>query len=79
MELSELDIRITTAKAMKGQALADFVAKLTSGVETEEGTWEVYVDGSTERGGSSIGILIRSPTGMRIEHVVNFGYVATNN
>lgn len=79
MEPTDFDIRITTTKTKKQYALIDFVAKLTPRAETEKGTWEVYVDGSAGILGSSIGVLIRSPTGLRISHADHFGFAATKN
>lgn len=55
------------------------MAELTLGVKTEEGTWEIYIDGSASQTGSGAGVLVRSLAELRTKHTINFGFTATNN
>ncbi|XP_061372701.1 uncharacterized protein LOC133315142 [Gastrolobium bilobum] len=82
IELSEYDITYESRKAIKSQALADFIMELTP-VNPEMGeaedTWRVYVDGSSNDKGSGAGIILESPEGVAIEHSLNLGFSTSNN
>ncbi|XP_042446591.1 uncharacterized protein LOC122031559 [Zingiber officinale] len=63
--------------AIKSQSLVDFVTEVQN---PEPGaTWKVYVDGSSTRQGSDIGILLISPQEGRMHLSVRLDYRATNN
>ena len=51
IELREFDIKYHPQMAIKAQALANFVAEFTLGVENEidEAFWTVKVDGSSNK------------------------------
>lgn len=69
--LGAYDVRYMPCTAIKGQVLADFVAKFTeSRADDRKGivsvllvsasvvaTWEVYTDGAANRKGSGVGIV----------------------
>ena len=76
-ELSEYDIQYQPRSAIKAQDLVDFIIEV-QGPE-EEGTWKVYVDGSSTRQGSGIGILLISPREDKLQLSVRLNYRATNN
>jgi hypothetical protein len=63
--LLEFDTRYQSAKAVKGQALADLVAERTSSdiAALSIRAWAMYFDGSVCGDGSGIGILLVSPRG----------------
>ena len=44
-----------------------------------EGTWILHVDGSSNRKGSGLGLVLTSPNGDKIEQSIRFGFRATNN
>ena len=47
LELSEFDIQYESRKALKAQALADFVAEMTSPVDPDESRcWTIFVEGA---------------------------------
>ncbi|XP_061353080.1 uncharacterized protein LOC133297872 [Gastrolobium bilobum] len=73
IELSEFDITFESRKAIKSQALADFVKELTS-IQTESSHsldfWKVYVDGSSNSKGSGAEIIIESPEGVSVEYSI---------
>ncbi|PON71709.1 Ribonuclease H [Parasponia andersonii] len=41
--------------------------------------WTLYTDGSTNTSGSGIGIVLQTPTGLRIEKALRLSFQATNN
>ncbi|XP_061349021.1 uncharacterized protein LOC133294385 [Gastrolobium bilobum] len=82
IELSEYDITYESRKAIKSQALADFIMELTPvNPEHKEfrDTWKVYVDGSSNDKGSRAGIILESPEVVTIEHSLNLGFPTLNN
>ncbi|XP_061343778.1 uncharacterized protein LOC133289797 [Gastrolobium bilobum] len=82
IELSEYDIAYESRKAIKSQALADFIMELTPlNPEHEEsgGAWKVYMDRSSNNKGSGAGIILESPEEVTIEHFLNLGFPTSNN
>ncbi|XP_042387010.1 uncharacterized protein LOC121978780 [Zingiber officinale] len=76
-ELSELDIRYHPRTAIKAQSLTDFVIEVPD--PEPEATWRVYVDRSSTRQGSEIGVMLISPHGEWMHLSVRLDYRATNN
>ena len=69
LALSEFDLRYESAKAVKGQVIADFITqhhKLEIGC-LEVASWALFFDGSTCRQGGGIGIVLISPRGATFE------------
>ena len=63
MALSEFDLRYESAKAVKGQVMADFVVQHCGpelGV-VDLAPWTLFLDGSSCEIGSGIGIALVSP------------------
>ena len=61
--LIEFDLRYESAKAVKGQVIADFItAHRTIGYVTTT-PWKLFFDGSTCAEGSGIGIILVAPGG----------------
>ncbi|XP_052197235.1 uncharacterized protein LOC127804415 [Diospyros lotus] len=84
IELAQFDLEYKPRTAIKGQALADFIAEFTGptqvGEEASEGpSWELYVDGSSNDQGAGVGVMLISPEGHRILYTLRFGFRATNN
>ncbi|KAL5541983.1 hypothetical protein UlMin_009693 [Ulmus minor] len=73
--------------AIKGQALADFIAEFTYTPEmseklttqTQNSQWKLYVDGSSTETSSGAGIILVSPDGVKLSCAVRFKFKATNN
>jgi hypothetical protein len=68
LALSEFDLRYESAKAVKGQVMADFVVQHC---RTELGVvdlvpWALFFDGSSCGVGSGIGIVLVSPRGQHL-------------
>ncbi|KAF8099305.1 hypothetical protein N665_0246s0007 [Sinapis alba] len=65
VELSEYDIDYRAKACAKSQVLIDFLVELATGYTTNrepDSTWTIYVDGSSSKQGSGIGIRLTSPT-----------------
>ncbi|XP_024024279.1 uncharacterized protein LOC112092414 [Morus notabilis] len=85
VELSQFDIKYVPRTAIKGQALANFLAEFShrlalttpEGVETTE--WKLYVDGASSESGSGVDVLLISPEGHKITSAVRFKFKASNN
>ena len=83
VELGALNIDFTPRKAIKSQALADFVAEWTEIQQPLSDTildhWKMYFDGSLKLGGASAGILLISLDGKQLKYVLQILWQATNN
>ncbi|KAL5577794.1 hypothetical protein UlMin_019493 [Ulmus minor] len=87
IELGEFDIQFKPRTAIKGQALADFIAEFTYTPEmseklttqTQNSQWKLYVDGSSNETSSGAGIILVSPDGVKLSCAVRFKFKATNN
>jgi len=81
VELSRYDLAFEPRRAIKAQALADFIAESMTPVEKESQLqpWHLYVDGSSTKDGSGAGLIIESPAGTRYEHALKFMFKASNN
>ena len=47
--------------------------------QQEPSCWKVYVDGTANRRGSGVGLVLISPEGITIEKSLRLGFSATNN
>jgi hypothetical protein len=65
LELSEFDIRYESRKALKAQALADFVAEMAISVlpKSEANKWTIFVDGASSSTGAGAGIILENEVG----------------
>jgi len=80
LALSEFDLRYKSAKAVKGQIMANFVTQHRDVVETLEMVpWTLFFDGSTCDRGARIGIVLISPQGRKYEFSLPIVATSTNN
>ena len=83
LKLGALNIDFTPRKAIKSQALADFVAEWTEIQQPMSSTildhWKMYFDGSLKLGGAGAGVLFISPDGKQLKYVLQILWQATNN
>ena len=81
MALSEFDLRYESAKAVKGQAVADFVVQHCGSELTMVNLvpWTLFFDGSSCGNGSGIGVVLISPRGANFEFSFPIEASATNN
>ena len=79
-QLADFGIEFEPRTAIKAQALADFIAKTTGTTPNDPNKeWKLYVDGSSTRSSSGVGIIIISLARVKMEHAVRFEFVASNN
>jgi hypothetical protein len=81
LALSEFDLRYESAKAVKGQAVADFVVQ-HCGPElnmVDLVPWILFFDGSSCGNGSGICVVLISPRGTNFEFLFPIEASATNN
>ncbi|KAL5579243.1 hypothetical protein UlMin_011685 [Ulmus minor] len=86
-EIEKLALALMPRTAIKGQALADFIAEFTYTPEmseklttqTQNSQWKLYVDGSSTETSSGAGIILVSPDGVKLSCAVRFKFKATNN
>jgi hypothetical protein len=83
VELEALNIDFSSWKAIKSQALIDFVAEWIEIQQLAPDTflnhWKMYFDGSLKLGGAGAGILFISPEGKQLKYVLQILWQATNN
>jgi ribonuclease HI len=89
LALSEFSFQYVPAKAVKGQAIADFLAhhpSLEDDVfkDLEIGAiflkpWALYFDGSRTEETSGAGIVLQNPEGLRFSYSFQLDFVCTNN
>ena len=80
MALSEFDLHYKSAKAVKGQIMADFVTQHCSSISSLGiAPWTLFFDGSTCDQGAGIGIVLISPRGKKYEFSLPIVATSTNN
>ncbi|XP_065026171.1 uncharacterized protein LOC135650616 [Musa acuminata AAA Group] len=83
VELGEFDIQYVPRTAIKAQAVADFISKLTQPEDKDpkcvKVEWLLCVDGSSSRKGVGAGLVLEAPDGRSFERSLRFGFKATNN
>ena len=81
LTLSEFDLRYESAKAVKGQVIADFVTQhhKPSMNHVESVPWMLFFDGSSCKQGGDIGIVIISPQGVGFEFAFPTEPMVANN
>jgi ribonuclease HI len=79
--LSEFELRFESAKAVKGQIIADFITEHHgSSINLPEITpWALFFDGSSCEKGGGVGILLISPKGEMFEFAIHIQPTVTNN
>jgi len=70
-------------KAIKSQALVDFVAEWTDSelpaAQVQSELWMMYFDGSLMKTGAGAGLLFISPLGVHMRYVIRIHFSASNN
>ena len=81
LALSEFDLKYESAKAVKGQIMADFVTQHHKPIigYVEPVPWTLFFDGSSWKQGGGIGIVIISPQGESFEFAFLTEPLTTNN
>ena len=86
IRMGSFDVWYRSRNAIKGQVLADFIAKFTLSVgdmlrvcQVLVRPWKVYVDGASNAHGVGIGIVLESFEGIKLEHLLKLGFSTSNN
>ncbi|XP_059436758.1 uncharacterized protein LOC132169816 [Corylus avellana] len=83
IELGEFNIEFLPLNSLKGQVLADFLAKFTSLPDVtswpSDETWVIYVDGSSTKKHGGVGIVMITPDGEELCNSVKLKFKTTNN
>ena len=82
IELLPLDIKFEAKKAIKSQAIADFVAEwieqqLSTQVHSEH--WTMFFDSSKMQNGSGAAVVLVSPRGDKLRYVLQIHFDSSNN
>ncbi|XP_034707085.1 uncharacterized protein LOC117930552 [Vitis riparia] len=84
IKLSEYGIGYQPRLSLKGQIMADFITELPEAStpdkeSTPDNWWFLYVDGASRLSGSGVGLLLKTPTGERLEQSIRLNFPASNN
>jgi ribonuclease HI len=81
LALSEFELKFESAKAIKGQVIADFITEhCDPSIDLLEITpWALFFDGSSGGKGGGVGILLISPRGEMFEFAIPIQPTITNN
>jgi len=83
IELMSETLTYTPRKAIKSQALVDFVAEWTNSqlhpAQVQAELWTMYFDGSLMKIGAGAGLLFISPFGVHMRYVIRIHFAASNN
>lgn len=82
IELSEYDLSFEPRKAIKRQAIVDFIMECTHTTTAEEirkNEWMLFVDGASNTEGSGAGVLLISPEKEVLEYSLRFIFLSSNN
>jgi len=77
MELSEFEIKYEPRGAIKAQSLADFIIQMPTTMQQEQ--WTLHVDGSSNKRGSEVGIVLEGPDNVQVEMALRFEFKTSNN
>nr|XP_025692815.1 uncharacterized protein LOC112795071 [Arachis hypogaea] len=78
VELSEFDLKYKARTTIKSEHLVDFIAEYTESRGSPT-TWSLYVDGSSNKVSSGVGVILENEQGTRIELSLRFEFPASNN
>ncbi|PKA54942.1 hypothetical protein AXF42_Ash000778 [Apostasia shenzhenica] len=82
IELSEYDIKYVPRTTIKAQALADFVAELSTSepplVRHRTNLWSLHIDGASGSQSQGVGILLTSPMGATLHQAVTLQFKDLN-
>ena len=81
IELSEFGIQYKALLALKGQVMAEFLAKIPQQeIELDgSGWWTLNMDGASRQTGTGIGLQHKASTKEIIEQAIRLDFSASNN
>ena len=80
IELGKFNVKCRPQTAIKAQALANFIAEFTLGVENneDEAWWKIKVDGSSNKD-AGVKVVLESPEKDVIQYAIQLQFPSTNN
>jgi hypothetical protein len=83
VEIGQYDVEFVPRRAIKSQALADFIAEWTDsdvrGIDDLPDHWVIYFDGSYTLKGVGAGVVLIPPEGDMLKYAIQIEFPATNN
>jgi hypothetical protein len=83
VEIGQYDVEFVPRRAIKSQALADFITEWTDsglrGIDELLDHWVMYFDGSYTLRGARAGVVLIPPEGNTLNYAIQLGFPATNN
>ncbi|XP_071728474.1 uncharacterized protein [Rutidosis leptorrhynchoides] len=89
VELGAYEISYLSHNAIKGQVLADYLAKMSGELEVfnertelkpvQGETWDLFTDGASCAEGAGAGLVLESPSGEEHTYALRFNFDVTNN
>jgi hypothetical protein len=83
VEIDQYDVKFVPRRAIKSQALADFIAEWTDsslrGIDELPDHWIMYFDGSYTLRGAGAGVVLIPPEGSTLKYAIQLVFPATNN
>jgi hypothetical protein len=83
VEISQYDVEFVPRRAIKSQALADFIAEWMDsdvrGIGDPLDHWVMYFDGPYTLKGAGAGIVLIPPEGDMLKYAIQIEFPATNN
>jgi hypothetical protein len=83
VEISQYDVEFIPRRAIKSQALTDFIAEWTDsglrGIDALLDHWVMYFDGSYTLKGAGAGVMFIPPEGDILKYAMQLDFPATNN
>jgi ribonuclease HI len=83
VEIGQCDVELIPRRAIKSQALADFLAEWTDsglwGIDELSDHWVMYIDESYTLKGAGAGVVLISPEGDILKYAVQFEFPIMNN
>ena len=80
--MSKFDVQYEPRGPIKGQVYVNFMVELSSVAAKQEAAyfqWVLSVDGSSNKQGSGVGVILEGPNGLLIDQALHFAFKASNN
>lgn len=77
VELSKFGLKFEPRGSIKAQCLADFASELQT--QEHQTLWMLYVDGSSNNKQCRAGVVLESPSRIKVEQSLRFNFKASNN
>lgn len=77
IELSEFALVFESRRAIKGQALADFLVEMTP-ANPVSFAWKIFIDGASSTKLKGAGVIVESLDGYTIEQAIKIRFATTN-